>query len=148
MKKTTFINNLKYIFLGTVVAIGLSYVVQAAPSPVGSGNPDAPLNVGATAQTKTGALTVWAFNAQQNAQFDGSTFFHGALLAPSANSTISFGGMYNGVARNAGLSVSGTLSNTGTLAAATLVNGTNNTVCADANGTVVLCDGVVTTATI
>ncbi|MDB5254874.1 MAG: hypothetical protein JWL92_250 [Candidatus Nomurabacteria bacterium] len=145
MKKTTLATNLKYILLGIIVAIGLSYAVQAAPSPIGSGNPDAPLNVGTTAQSKSGGLAVLAFNAKQNAQFDGSTFFHGALLAPSANSTISFGGTYNGAARNTGIAISGAFGSTGTIAAATLINGTNSTVCSDASGIVLLCDAAVVT---
>jgi hypothetical protein len=145
MNKKQILHNLTFIFFGALFAVGLSYVVQAAgtyTAPSGTApanNTDLPLNVGSMLQVKGGGLSVNAFSAYQNAEFDGSTYFNGPLFAPTSNGTIIFGGGDSTGEHNVGLAISGALNSTGILGSAPLANSTTSTVCADGNGVVILC---------
>jgi hypothetical protein len=139
--------NLAYVLLGSIIAVGLSYAASAATfnaatPPPPSNNTAAPINVGSTDQVKQGGLSVLAFIANQNAELDGNTYFTGTLHADPANtnSAINFGGTDpNGILRNVALAITGGFSNTGSIASAPLINQNLSPVCADANGTVLLC---------
>lgn len=139
--------NIKYVIIGTVLAVGLSYIAHAATFTAPTGIPPAnntatPLNVGTTDQIKQGGLSVATFIANANAELDGNTFFGGVLHADPTNSTatISFGGMDpKSVERKVALAITGGFGNTGSIASTPLSNTTMSTVCADANGDVILC---------
>lgn len=59
--KTRILETFKITFLALLLTVGIGYVFAAwtpAPANPPNGNTDAPINVGASAQTKTGALTL------------------------------------------------------------------------------------------
>ena len=65
MKAREIVSSIKILALATILAFGMTYVYAwtAAPSSPPNGNVSAPLNVGATAQTKSGSLTASQFTA-------------------------------------------------------------------------------------
>lgn len=154
MKKTLLIN-LKYIAFGIVLATSASYALAEWGIPAGTyagptgqfpnNNTPFVLNVGATDQVKVGeateaGLTIGSwFSALSGAQFDGSTVFNGPLRGGTpaeTTGTVSFGG--NGVTTN--VSLTGGISNSGTVTNGTLATGAVVPVCANPSGVLVICN--------
>ena len=142
--------NIKFIVLGSVIAIALSYVANAATFAVPSGaapanNTSLPLNVSTADQVKQGGLAVTTFLANANAELDGNTYFGGVIHTDptSTNATINFGGTDpKGIIRKVALAITGGFSNTGSITSTPLANTKMTTVCSDANGKVILCSAV------
>ncbi len=164
--KKTIINNLKYIAVGMVVAISISYAYAAWGTPAGTytdptgtppaNNIDMPLNVGATDQVKSigscvagncGGLSLnGAFLASENAQFNQQVFFNGVLgggTAPLASaSAVRFGGTDSaGYTQGASIVTSGGVNATVSMQGSTLANADGTkTLCADSGGHIVFCN--------
>lgn len=146
MNAKTFFSNLKFVVVGIIIAIGLSYASAASyTEPTGTppaNNTDTPLNIGTTSQVKVsgdctsnncGGLSVGAFSAMQNAEFDGQTFFNGvwnAITQVSGGTKISLG---NTVAIHGGLDV------TKTMQSDKIKSSSGAGICANTNGVLILC---------
>jgi hypothetical protein len=142
MKKTILINTIG-ITIGIIAAVGISYVSAAgvfnAPtSTAPNGNIEVPIHAGFD-QIKDGGLSVGAFSAYGNAYFDQNTIFTGNVYggAPGdPTSTVRFGGVSNKV----GMTATGNVGSTGTIASASLSSGGGLvSVCADTTGKFTLC---------
>ncbi len=154
--KKTLLTNLTFIIFGVIVAIGASYahaswggLTNSYSGPSASfpnNNAATPVYVNSTDQVKAGSLSIgeW-FIALANAQVDGTTFFTGGLRGGAAGTTIGtvrFGGPNVEVPTH--VAISGGLANTNyTVQSNPLANPTDNAVCADETGTLVLCEPAV-----
>lgn len=147
MNSKNIFQNIQYVVVGSIVALALSYGVQAASFKTPSGTPPAgntptPLNVGLTDQVKQGGLSVTTFISRANAELDGTTYFGGVLHADATNpgNLIAFGGTDpKGIVRSVAFAISGGFQNTGSLASTPLSNTKLSPVCADPNGKLILC---------
>lgn len=148
--KKTLLTNLKYIALGLVLAVGISYVSagvwKAAPANPPANNTDYPVNVSTEDQIKAGGLQVNQFTAATNAQFEQMFQVNGILRGddpkqtPPSQSTVKFGGTdLLGVNRVVDLLMKGSLESKGSIAIQTLSNPSMQEVCSDKDGNLTLC---------
>jgi hypothetical protein len=138
MKKKFLQLSLAALSLVFLAAVTHAYIAPTAAP--GADNTDAPLDVSALNQAKSGGLTVGTFQAQQDAYFDQTVLFDGLLrggTATNATAPINFGGSANKVDVN----FSGAVSIDGIYQSDTLKNSASapEPVCGDTNGTIFLC---------
>lgn len=145
----TLMHSIKFIVLGVVVALGASYIHaqtwNPAPSSPPSNNTIFPVNVSANDQVKLGGLSVNAFMANQNAQFDKVIYLqgpmHGGTVA-SVDSTIAFGGtdpVNNAINRVVNMYVTGGLKAANTIQSDTLRGLSVGELCANSSGVLIRC---------
>lgn len=142
-------HSIKFIVLGVVVALGASYIHaqtwNPAPSSPPSNNTIFPVNVSANDQVKLGGLSVNAFMANQNAQFDKVIYLQGPMhggTAASSDSTIAFGGtdpVNNAINRVVNMYVTGGLKAANTIQSDTLAGLNASELCANSSGVLIRC---------
>lgn len=147
----SFITSLKFIALGVVVAIGASYVDAQtwnnAPTPAPTNNTSLPVDVSTTDQVKDGDLSVNAFIANQNAQFDQTIYLegsvHGGTAAQvSSDSTVRFGGtdpINATITRIVNLVITKGLKTTNTIQSDKLAGASVGNLCVTSAGVLVRC---------
>lgn len=129
-----------------ICALSLVFVATVAKAytpPVsapGNGNSDAPLNVSAVNQSKTGGLTVGTFQARNDSYFDQNVYFDGLIRGGTVNSPASTPVTFGGPANKVDVSFTGTASINGVYQSDSLKTGGGlKPLCANQNGTVYLC---------
>lgn len=154
----TFIQSIKFIVLGVAVAVGASYIhaqswTPAPGTPPGS-NTIFPVNVSSDDQVKDGGLSVNAFVANQNAQFDQVIYLQGAMhggTASTIDSTILFGGtdpITSSINRVVNIVATGGLKATNNIQSDTLTELYVGDLCANSLGELVRCASTSTYPTI
>ncbi len=141
MKKTTLLDNLKFIAFGLVVAAGLSLVHADFPAPTTTppgANIDVPLHTGPS-QVKDGGLSVGSFIANDNAQFKQQTFLNGTVFGGSPANAQTSSTVAIGDVNRASISVNGDLSAIGGIKNDSVANANSSALCADTGGTIILC---------
>ena len=138
--KTTLLNNLKYLLIGSILVgtIGLAYAAFPMPSAAAPGNNiDVPVHTG-PAQVKNGGLSVNTFLANDNAQFKQQTFLNGTVFGGTPGLSTSTVAIGDGTAP-ANITVNGNVSAAQYIQSTSVANGDSSNLCATTNGTIVTC---------
>lgn len=163
--KKNILQNLKFIMLGIIIAIGASYVyarnqtdAPCATSDVevrpchSSTNSPVVINTGTDTQVKAGSLSVGTLVAGKNAQIDGKVTLLGFLRGVVAGGDIAAVGPtevdFGAEGHATGAAITGNFSigtDSGSATAANLVNngggnGTLQKICSDTTGKIILCN--------
>lgn len=121
------------IFVAGVVFAG-TYSNPSGTAP--AGNTDTPVNVSTVSQVKQGGLTVQAFLASGSAWLKGQTYVQ-QIVGLNPNKNLYFGDIGDG---RVGITATGDITGFKLRAQGNLKNNSKRHVCADPNGTLVLCD--------